>query len=84
MAIYVGPENEEFLIDVEFELIKEKGIDAESGRILVEISKLFYRPAEVDLLIGDYRKAKDKLGWEPSTDLSKLVDIMVSHAQRRI
>ena len=68
----------------EGEGIKEKGIDAESGRILVEISKLFYRPAEVDLLIGDYRKAKDKLGWEPSTDLSKLVDIMVSHAQRRI
>lgn len=63
--------------------VAEKGIDSNSGQLLVEISKEFYRPAEVDLLIGDYQKAKENLGWEPTTNLEKLVKIMVAHAMAR-
>jgi GDPmannose 4,6-dehydratase len=43
----------------------------------VEIDKRYYRPAEVDLLIGDYSKAKAKLGWQPKTKFVDLVKIMV-------
>jgi len=43
----------------------------------VEIDPRYYRPAEVDLLRGDYNKAKQKLGWEPKTRFSDLVKIMV-------
>jgi len=54
-----------------------KGIDKKSGKTIVEVSKKFYRPAEVDLLIGDYTKAKQKLGWEPKTTFDKIVEIMM-------
>ena len=43
----------------------------------VEIDPRYYRPAEVDLLIGDYSKAKQKLGWEPKTKFVELVKLMV-------
>lgn len=43
----------------------EKGFDAKSGQLLVEVNPKFYRPTEVDILIGDPAKAKKKLGWEP-------------------
>jgi GDPmannose 4,6-dehydratase len=43
----------------------------------VEIDQRYYRPAEVDLLIGDYSKAKKRLGWEPKTKFSDLVKLMV-------
>lgn len=43
----------------------------------VEIDPRYYRPAEVDLLIGDYSKAKKRLGWEPRTKFTELVKIMV-------
>ena len=43
----------------------------------VEIDPRYYRPAEVDLLIGDYSKAKQKLGWEPKTKFVDLVKLMV-------
>lgn len=72
-------------IDIKWEGegIEEKGLDSKSGQLLVEISEEFYRPAEVDLLIGDYTKAKEELGWEPSTNLEMLVKIMVKHAIKR-
>lgn len=63
--------------------INEKGLNAKNNKTLVEISEEFYRPAEVDLLIGDYQKAKDNLGWSPKTGLKDLVKIMVSHAVKR-
>ncbi|MCB0361918.1 MAG: GDP-mannose 4,6-dehydratase, partial [Bdellovibrionales bacterium] len=44
----------------------------------VEIDPRYYRPTEVDLLIGDYSKAKEKLGWEPRTSFEDLVRIMVT------
>lgn len=56
--------------------VNEKGIDSKSGKVLVEISKRFYRPAEVEMLIGDPQKAKDMLGWEPKIKYKDLVKIM--------
>lgn len=58
--------------------IQEKGRNAETGEILVEISPDLFRPAEVDLLIGDASKAKKKMGWEPKTSLQELVSLMVA------
>jgi GDPmannose 4,6-dehydratase len=48
-----------------------------NGKIVVKINPKFYRPADVDLLLGDYSKAKEKLGWEPKTKFKELVKIMV-------
>lgn len=56
---------------------EEKGIDAATGKVLVEVSPAFFRPAEVNLLLGNPAKAKSKLGWEPSTSLEELVQMMV-------
>jgi len=55
----------------------EKGLDAASGRVLVEIDPRYFRPTEVDLLIGDARKANEKLGWKPKVKLDALVAEMV-------
>jgi GDPmannose 4,6-dehydratase len=56
--------------------IDEKGYGPD-GRILVEIDPRYFRPTEVDFLLGDYSKAKVNLGWEPSVSFSELVRIMV-------
>lgn len=56
---------------------RERGLDADGGRELVRINPRYYRPAEVDLLIGDPAKAKAKLGWEPTTSLEDLCRMMV-------
>ncbi len=55
----------------------EKGLDKKTGEIIIEIDPKYFRPAEVDLLIGDCSKAKEKLGWEPQTKFKELVRIMV-------
>ena len=55
----------------------EVAVDTESHKTLVRISSKFYRPAEVDLLIGDPSKAKSQLGWEPRTTLEQLCTMMV-------
>ena len=57
--------------------IDEKGFDRHSGKLLVEISPEFFRPSEVDLLVGDPQKAKKAFGWHAKTPLSELVKIMV-------
>ncbi|WP_175912997.1 GDP-mannose 4,6-dehydratase [Burkholderia metallica] len=62
---------------------KEIGIDRESGKTLVRINPKFYRPAEVDLLIGDPQKASDRLGWKPETSLEQLCQMMVEADIRR-
>ena len=62
--------------------LNEKGIDSSTNRTILEISEEFYRPAEVDQLIGDYTKAKDTLGWEPTTSLEELVKIMIDHCKK--
>lgn len=56
---------------------KEVGIDAGTGRVLIEIDPRYYRPTEVDILIGDPSKAKEKLGWKPKVKLEELVKIMI-------
>jgi GDPmannose 4,6-dehydratase len=60
----------------EGEGVDEKGIGAD-GRVLVAVDPVYFRPAEVDLLLGDPTKAKLELGWEPKTTLPELVRIMV-------
>jgi GDPmannose 4,6-dehydratase len=57
--------------------IDEKGIDAATGAVLVEVDPRYFRPAEVDLLIGDPSKALTKLGWKPKVQLPELVRMMV-------
>ncbi|MGN0307935.1 MAG: GDP-mannose 4,6-dehydratase [Lachnospiraceae bacterium] len=65
--------------------LEEKGIDQSSGRVLVEVSKEFFRPAEVDLLLGDPSKAKALLGWNPrKTSFQELVRLMVQSDIRRV
>ncbi len=54
----------------------EKGICKKTGRVLVEVSPAYYRPTEVDLLIGNPAKAQEKLGWKPQTTFKRLVEIM--------
>lgn len=64
----------------EGEGIDEKGIDIDSGRVLVEIDPKYFRPAEVEQLLGDPTKAKTLLGWNPQkTSFHELVRIMVEH-----
>jgi len=57
--------------------VQEKGIDARTGKVLIEIDPKYFRPAEVDLLLGDPTKAKTMLGWEPKVDFDALVNMMV-------
>jgi GDPmannose 4,6-dehydratase len=57
--------------------VDEKGLDKATGNILVEVDPRYFRPTEVELLLGDPSKAKAKLGWEPKTTLPELVGMMV-------
>ena len=64
----------------EGEGVDEKGIDTTTGKVLVEVDPKYFRPAEVDQLLGDPTKAKTKLGWNPrKTSFEELVKIMVEH-----
>lgn len=64
----------------EGEGVEERGIDIATGRILVEVDPKYFRPAEVETLLGDPTKAKELLGWNPSkTPFEELVRIMVRH-----
>ena len=56
---------------------EEKGIDPKTGRVRVAVDPNYFRPAEVDLLVGDASKARTVLGWEPKTTLPELVHVMV-------
>lgn len=57
---------------------KEVGIDPKTGKVLVAVNPAYYRPTEVDLLIGDPSKAKEKLGWKAQTSLEELVRLMMA------
>ena len=63
--------------------LDEVGVDTLSGKTIVSINPRFHRPAEVDLLIGDPAKAKQELGWEPTTTLEALCQMMVEADLRR-
>mgnify|MGYP000606690478 CR=1 FL=1 len=65
--------------------VDEKGIDAKTGKILVEVDPKYFRPTEVDMLLGDPTKAKHKLGWNPTrTSFEELVRRMVRHDMKFI
>lgn len=57
--------------------VNEKGVNASNGDVLIEIDRRYFRPAEVDILVGDASKAKKKLGWEPKVGFEELVKMMV-------
>lgn len=61
----------------EGEGVEEKGIDVKTGKVLVDVDPVYFRPTEVDLLIGDATKAKEKLGWEPKVKFDELAKMMV-------
>lgn len=59
--------------------IKEKGIDRKTGKTVIEIDPIHFRPSEVEYLLGDFSNARRLLGWEPKVSFEKLVEIMVKH-----
>ena len=74
-------------IDLEWqgEGIDEKGVDRATGRVLVEVDPKYFRPAEVDKLLGNPAKAKSVLGWNPhQTPFEDLVKIMVRHDMKKV
>jgi GDPmannose 4,6-dehydratase len=58
--------------------LEEQGVDSETGRVLVRIDPRYFRPTEVDALLGDATKARTKLGWEPQISFASLVREMVA------
>jgi GDPmannose 4,6-dehydratase len=68
--------------------VDEKGIDSAAGAVLVQVDPRYFRPAEVDILIGDASKASRQLGWKPRVQLQELIDMMVDadlqHAEREL
>lgn len=66
-------------IDIEWQGagVEEQGIDVATGRIVVAVDPKFFRPTEVELLLGNPTKAKEKLGWEPKTSFDELVKMMM-------
>jgi GDPmannose 4,6-dehydratase len=56
----------------------EKGYDQKTGKRIVEVDPAYFRPTEVDQLLGDPSKAREKLGWKPETSFGDLVAEMVS------
>jgi len=63
---------------------QEVGVDAKTGKTIVRINPRFYRPAEVEMLMGDAAKAKRDLGWEAETSLEELCRIMVDEDIKRV
>jgi GDPmannose 4,6-dehydratase len=66
-----------FELEFEGEGLDEVAVDRKSGKTLVRVNPDYFRPAEVDVLIGDATKARTKLGWAPKVDLEELAEMMV-------
>ncbi len=66
-------------IEWEGEGVNEVGRDRATGKVLVEVDPKYYRPAEVELLISDPSKAREKLGWEPRISFEELVKMMIEY-----
>ena len=66
-------------MDIEFkgEGVDEVGIDKDTGKVIIEVDPRYFRPTEVDLLLGDSSKARRELGWTPKYNLQALVKEMV-------
>jgi len=59
--------------------LSEVGIDKKSGKVIVEVDSSYFRPAEVESLLGDYTKAKKAFAWEPKISFKELVKEMCEH-----
>ena len=59
--------------------VNEKGVDKATGKVLVDVSPKYFRPAEVETLLGDCTKAKTQLGWSPKTSFKELVEMMMEN-----
>ena len=59
--------------------VDEKGVDSKTGRVLVDINKKYFRPTEVQTLLGDPSLAEKELGWTPTTTFNELVTMMVEN-----
>ncbi len=77
-ARYVGYE-----LEWQGEGVDEKGIDKKTGKVIIEVDPLYFRPTEVELLIGDATKAKEKLGWETKVDIDGLVKLMMESEKKK-
>jgi GDPmannose 4,6-dehydratase len=64
--------------------VNEVGVDCRTGKTVVDVSAEFYRPTEVDILMGDASKAQEILGWKPKTKFSRLVEMMLEADLNRI
>ena len=68
------------LSDMNFKGVDEKGYNKATGEVLIEVDPKYFRPAEVETLLGDPTKAKQVLGWNPTkTSFPELVKIMMKH-----
>jgi GDPmannose 4,6-dehydratase len=59
--------------------VDEKGYDSKTGKLIVAVDEEYYRPTEVESLLGDSKKAKDKLNWTPKISFIELVEEMMTH-----
>jgi len=73
-----------FVIEWQGSGTNERGVDRNSGRTIVRINPAFYRPAEVDALLGDAKKAQQLLGWRRTIGFTELVDMMADADDRRV
>ncbi len=64
--------------------IEEKGINAQTGKKIIEIDPRYFRPTEVDLLVGDATKAQQKLGWSPKYSFDELIEEMIQEDQEKV
>ena len=71
-------------IEWEGTALEEKGIDRKSGKVLIKIDPKYYRPAEVNSLVGNAAKARDELGWTHKTTFKELVQEMVETDLQRL
>jgi GDPmannose 4,6-dehydratase len=65
----------------EGEGLNEVGIDRSSGKTIIRVDSKYFRPAEVETLLGDASKAKEKMGWEPKISFKQLVEDMCVYGQ---
>ena len=65
-------------------MIVERGIDRRSSKLVVRVNPAFYRPAEVDALVGNATKAQRILGWQPSIGFDELVSLMADADEKRV
>ena len=64
--------------------LKEVGRRADNGEIVIKIDERYFRPCEVDALLGDAKKAREKLGWEPKTSINDLIKIMIKNDKKEV